>query len=162
MVRTLATNRAIEAEPEEVGLSSPRLENVSRLVQRYVDEHKFAGAQTMIARRGRVVHFETYGSMDEEAGKETRDDTIYRIYSMTKPIASVGLMTLYEEGRFGLDDAASMYIPRLKDLRVLESGTSESYTTRPASREMTIRDLLMHTSGLTASGPSTPVAQLYR
>ncbi len=162
MVRTLATNRAIEAEPEEVGLSSAGLSHVSRLVQSYIDERRLPGAISMVARRGKVVHFETYGRMDEEAGKETRDDTIYRIHSMTKPIASVGLMQLYEEGRFDLADPASKFIPQLRDLKVLDSGTAESYTVRPAAREMTVRDLLMHTSGLTGNGPTTPVAQLYR
>ena len=162
MVRTLATTRSIEADPEEAGLSSSGLENVSRVVQRYVDERLLPGAISMVARRGRVVHFETYGSMDEEAGKETRDDTIYRIYSMTKPIASVALMQLYEQGLFDLGDPVSKFVPQLKDLKVLAGGTAESFSVRPAAREMTIQDLLIHTSGLTAAGPSSTVGQLYR
>src|SRR6266540_1885387 len=143
-------------------MSSGRLDNVSRLVQSYIDNGKFTGAISMVARRGKVVHFETYGQMDVEAGKSVTPDTSYRIYSMTKPIASVGLMTLYEEGRFQLDDPASKFIPQFQGLKVLAGGTADSYTTREASREITIRDLLTHCSGLTANGPATPVAQLYQ
>jgi CubicO group peptidase (beta-lactamase class C family) len=162
MVKTLETRRLIEADPEDVGMSSARLDNVSRLVQSYIDDGKFPGAISMVARRGKVVHFETYGQMDVEAGKPVTPETIYRIFSMTKPIASVGLMTLYEEGRFQLDDPASKFIPQFKGLKVLEGGTADSYTTREASREITIRDLLTHCSGLTAGGTATPVAQLYQ
>lgn len=162
MVKTLETRRLIEAEPEDVGMSSERLDNVSRVVQSYIDEGKFPGAISMVARRGKVVHFETYGNMDQEAGKPVQPDSIYRIYSMTKPIASIGLMTLYEEGRFQLDDAASKYIPQFKGLKVFDSGDADSYQTREASREVTIRDLLTHCSGLTASGTTSAVAALYQ
>ena len=161
MVKIAAVDELIEAEPEDVGLSSAGLRNVSRIAQRYVDAGKLPGAITMVARRGRVVHFETYGSMDVEAGKPMAPDTVFRMYSMTKPIASVALMTLYEEGLFQLDDAASKYIPQLKGLKVFAGGTPDRYLERESSREMTIRDLLTHTSGLTAGG-DTPVGQLYR
>jgi CubicO group peptidase (beta-lactamase class C family) len=161
MVKTLEASRMIEAEPEDVGMSSQRLERVPRLVQSYIDDGRLAGAISMVARRDKVVHFETFGSMDVEAGKPTRPDTIYRIYSMTKPIASVGLMTLYEEGRFQLDDPASKYIPQFKGLRVFAGGSAEKYETREPAREMTIRDLLTHCSGLTANGNTSPVAELY-
>src|SRR5438105_4915324 len=162
MVTTLETQRLIEADPEEVGLSPTRLQNISRLVQRYVDDKKIPGAISMVARRGRVVHFETYGSMDDEAGKDMRADAIFRIYSMTKPIASVALMTLYEEALFQLDDPASKFISELKGLKVFASGTADSFTVRDAAREITVRDLLMHTSGLISAGPTRPVGQLYQ
>jgi CubicO group peptidase (beta-lactamase class C family) len=152
----------IEAEPEDVGLSSRRLENVTRLVQGYVDDKKVPGAITAIGRRGKVVHFETYGKMDEEAGKEMRADAIFRIYSMTKPIASVALMTLYEEGRFQLDDPASRFIPEWKDLKVFVGGTADNPQLRPPAREMTVRDLLMHTSGLAGGMGDSPTAELFR
>ena len=100
--------------------------------------------------------------MDDERHKPMRADAIFRFYSMTKPIASVGLMTLYEEGRFQLDDPASKFIPELKDLKVFVSGTADSYETRAPAREMTVRDLLMHTSGLVARDAATPVGELYR
>ncbi len=151
MVQTVETRAQIEAKPEEVGLSSARLENVTKLVQGYVDDRKVPGALTMIARRGKVVHFETYGKMDDEADKPMRPDTIFRIYSMTKPIASVGLMMLYEEGRFQLDDPASRFIPAWKSLKVRASRDGATEAHKPA-REVSVRDLLMHTSGLPGLG----------
>jgi len=152
----------IEAAPEDVGMSSSRLDQVTRLVHRYVDDGRFPGVISMVARRGKVVHFETYGSMDAEAGKAMRPDAIVRLHSMTKPIASIALMTLYEEALFQLDDPASKYIPEFKDLQVFKGGTVERYETRAPAREMTIRDLLMHTSGLLQNtGVNSPVGQMY-
>src|SRR6266536_2091384 len=116
MAIAVDTERFIEAEPEDVGLSSAGLRNVSRLVQGYIDDEKFPGAISLVARRGKVVHFETYGNMDHERHKPMRSDAIFRFYSMTKPIASVGLMMLYEEGRFQLDDPASKFIAELRGL----------------------------------------------
>src|SRR6267143_3680890 len=116
----------VEASPESVGMSSAGLRNVTRLVQGYIDEQKLPGAISLVARRGRVVHFETYGNMDDERQKPMRADAIFRFYSMTKPIVSVGLMMLYEEGRFQLDDQVSRFIPELKELKVLASGTADS------------------------------------
>ena len=108
MVVSGATRIEIEAEPEEVDISSARLTQLSEVMKRHVDAHDFPGFATLVGRQGKVVHFETYGSMDDEAHKPLREDTIYRIYSMTKPIASVALMTLFEENRFMLDDPASV------------------------------------------------------
>ncbi len=152
----------LEATPEEVEMSSERLQRLSRVIKGYVDSGRYPGAITMIARRGRVVHFETHGFADIEGKRRMEHDTIFRIYSMTKPIVSVGLMTLYEEGRFQLDDPVSSYLPIFDGARVLESGTAEQHTLRPARRAMTIRDLLTHTSGLVAAGVSTTVGQLYQ
>ena len=152
----------LEATPEDVGMSTARLGNVTRLVQRYVDEEKFPGAISLVARRGKVVHFETCGEMDHERSLPMRSDAIFRFYSMTKPIASVALMTLYEEGRFLLEDPASRFIPELKGLKVFVDGTADNYTVREPAREMTIRDLLMHTSGLVARDTQSPVGELYR
>ena len=153
---------SVEAAPEAVGMSSARLGNVTRLVQRYIDDGRLPGAISLVARRGKVVHFETYGNMDDERQQRMRPDAIFRFYSMTKPIASVGLMTLYEEGRFQLDDPAATFIPELADLAVFASGTAERYEVRPPARPMTVRDLLMHTSGLVARTAATPVGELYR
>ena len=153
----------IEAAPEDIGMSSHGLENVTRLVRRYVDEGKFPGVISMVARRCKVVHFDVYGSMDDEAGKAMRGDAIVRLHSMTKPIASIALMQLYEQAKFQLDDPASKYIPQFKDLQVISGGDAESYQTRQPSREMTVRDLLMHTSGLLQSGNDDhPVATMYQ
>ena len=165
MVTTVRPGARIEAEPEDVGLSSARLGNLTRLVQGYVDAGKLPGAISLVARRGKLVHFETYGKADVDAGKPMAADTIFRIYSMTKPIASVALMTLYEEGKFQLDDPASKYIPEFKDLKVFAGGTADGYQTRDPAREMTVRDLLMHTSGLVGGGiiadPTMVVSELY-
>src|SRR5438270_6399816 len=108
----------VEADPEDVGLSSARLGNLSRLVQGYVDDGKIPGAISLVARHGKVAHFQTYGRSDVQSGRQMTADTVFRIYSMTKPIASVALMTLYEEGKFQLDDPASKYIPEFRGLKV--------------------------------------------
>src|SRR5438067_1401312 len=126
----------VEASPEDVGMSSARLRNVSRLVQGYIDERKLPGAISLVARRGRVVHFETYGNMDDERQKPMRADAIFRFYSMTKPIASVGLMMLYEQARFQLDDPASKFIPELKGLKVFDGGTADNFAVQDAGRAM--------------------------
>lgn len=162
MDATMDVHPLIEAEPEEVGLSSARLENVTRLVHGYVSDGKFPGAITLVARRGKVVYVDTAGLSDVEASRPMTWDTIFRIYSMTKPIASVALMTLYEEGKFQLDDPASRFIPEFKGLKVLAGGTADQYTVREPAREMTMRDLLMHTSGLVGGGNATPTGQLYQ
>ena len=99
----------IDAQPEEVGMSSRALENIERIVERYIEAGKYPGAITMVARHDQVVHFQTYGNMDDEAGKAMRPDAIVRAYSMTKPIASVALMQLYEQALFQLDDPVSAY-----------------------------------------------------
>jgi CubicO group peptidase (beta-lactamase class C family) len=156
------TESLLEASPEEESMSSSRLANLSHLVQRYLDERKLPGALSLVARGGKIVHFQTYGNMDDERGKPVQADTIFRFYSMTKPIASVGLMMLYEEGRFQLEDPVSRFIPELKNLRVFASGTADSLATREPTREMSVRDVLMHTSGLVARDTTSPVGDLYR
>lgn len=162
MAKATRGGALVEAAPEHVGMSTNGLLNLSRLVASYVDGQKFPGAISLVARRGEVVHFETYGNLDNERRKPMRPDTIFRFYSMTKPIASVGLMMLYEEGRFQLDDPASKFIPELQDVTVFAGGTADRYQVRDPAREMTVRDLLMHTSGLVAASAPTPVGDLYR
>jgi CubicO group peptidase (beta-lactamase class C family) len=137
------------AKPDVVGLSAERLGRIGAVVQRSIDEKRIAGAVTLVARRGSVVWFKAQGMMDREAGKPMRADVMFRICSMTKPITSVAVMMLYEEGRFLLEDPISKYLPEFKNPKVLvKPASGESYTI-PASREITIRDLLRHTSGLT-------------
>src|SRR5207245_6438565 len=130
MVQTAGSVQQIEASPEEVGLSSTGMARLTRHVQAYVDAGKFPGAISMVQRRGKVVHFQTYGRRDLEAGTPVERDTIFRIYSMTKPIVSVGLMTLYEEGRVQLDDPVSQYIPQFRGLKVLTGGTGDETQVR--------------------------------
>jgi CubicO group peptidase (beta-lactamase class C family) len=156
------TDVRVEAQPEDVGMSAQGLRNVTRIVQRYVDEGRIAGAISLVGRRGKVVHLDVQGQSDVERGLPMAEDTIFRIYSMTKPIASVGLMMLYEEGRLQLDDPVSDYLPELADLPVLAGGDADSYDIRAAARPMTVRDILMHTSGLVASTSKSVVGDLYR
>jgi CubicO group peptidase (beta-lactamase class C family) len=162
MAVAVAPETLVEAVPEDVGISSARLDNVSRLVQRYVDEAKLPGATCLVARRGRVVHCELYGEMDAERHAPTQIDTIFRIYSMTKPITSVALMMLYEEGRFQLDDPVGRFLPEFGAMKVMDSGTADEYTVRDPGRQVTIHDLLIHTSGLAGAQSVSAVGELYR
>lgn len=136
------------AKPESVGLSSERLDRIGAAVQHNIDNKRIAGAVTLVLRRGRVAWFKPQGMMDREAGKAMRPDTMFRICSMTKPITSLAVMMLYEEGHFILDDPISKYLPEFKNAKVLVKPTSGEPYSIPASRPITIRDLLRHTSGL--------------
>jgi len=150
------------ATPEEVGLSSQRLQRINKVMQGYVDEKKVAGAVTMVARRGKVAHLECFGMMDIESKKPMQVDTIFRIYSMSKPITSVAVMMLYEEGHFQLSDPVSRFIPEFKDVKVFVRKTASGVEAAEPKREITIHNLLTHTSGL-AYGLSkeTPVDEMY-
>ena len=139
--------------PEEVGVSSARLNRIGKAMQSYVDERKLAGLITMIARRGQVLHFECFGMMDIEAEKSMQSDTIFRIHSMTKPITSVAVMMLYEQGDFQLKDPVSRFIPGFKDLRVFVKATESGLELAEPEREVTMQDLLTHTSGLVYGDP---------
>ena len=145
MAIALATRAFIEADPDQVGMSANRLDRISTLYRNHVDAGLIPGFITMVARHGKTVHFDCYGSADREAHKPLEAGTIFRIYSMTKPIVSVALMTLYEEGKFQLDDPAGQHIPEMKGMRVWAGGTADKYETRDPAREMTVRDLsLIH------------------
>jgi CubicO group peptidase (beta-lactamase class C family) len=136
-------------KPESVGLSSERLERIGAAVQRSVDDKRIAGAVTLVIRRGHVAWFKAQGMADREAAKPMPTDAMFRICSMTKPITSVAVMMLYEEGKFLLDDPVSKYLPEFKDAKVYVKPASGEPYTIPASKPITIRDLLRHTSGLT-------------
>lgn len=136
-------------KPEELGFDSSRLAAISPYFQSYVDNGKLAGFSTLVSRHGEIAHFECVGNRDRERSLPLQTDTIFRIYSMTKPITSIALMMLYEEGHFQLNHPVSRYIPEFKELRVWVSGEEGSYETKECDREMTIRDLMTHTSGLT-------------
>lgn len=147
------------SDPEAVGLSAERLARIGPAMQAYVDHRRHAGISTMIARRGRVVHAEQVGLRDREAGLPMAADTIFRIYSMTKPVVAVALMVLYEEGRFQLLDPVAKYLPAFGKVRVL---AADGGLERPA-RPIQVRDLLTHTSGLTYDFlEDSPVCALYR
>jgi len=137
------------AEPEDVGLSTAALRRIDEhLSSRYVKPGKIAGALTLVARRGRVAFLSPLGNMDRERQVPTRADTIFRIYSMTKPIASVALMMLHERAMFQLTDPVHKWIPAWEHLRVYQYGSYPAFTSTPARRPMTVRDLLTHQSGL--------------
>jgi len=138
------------SSPESVGLSRTQLSNIDRRLQeKYIDAGRFAGALTLVARKGAVAHFQPLGLADRERGKPVSTGTIFRIYSMTKPVTSVAFMQLYEQGLVQLDDPVHRYIPGWEHLRVYAFGNHPNFTTTPAERPMNIRDLLSHQSGLT-------------
>jgi len=138
------------ARPEDVGLSSERLARIDdHLKKRYLDPGKIAGALTLVWRRGQIAWLSPVGLMDRERGRAMSSDTLFRIYSMTKPITSVALMQLHEHGHFQLSDPVHRFLPEFRDLGVYEAGSFPNYLTRPCSRAMTVLDLLRHTSGLT-------------
>ena len=138
------------ASPESAGMSKAALDRLeNHLKQRYVDAGRFPGTQLLIYRRGKVVHSTVQGFADVERKAPVKDDTIFRIYSMTKPLTSVAFMMLVEEGRVALDEPVHKYIPEWKNLGVFVAGTHPAFLTRPPTRPMLIVDLLRHTSGLT-------------
>jgi CubicO group peptidase (beta-lactamase class C family) len=138
------------ASPESAGMSKAGFDRIdAHLKQRYIDAGRFPGSQLLVYRRGKVVHSAVQGFADLERKAPVKDDTIFRIYSMTKPITSVAFMMLLEEGRVALDEPVHKYIPEWKGLGVFQAGTAPAFLTRPPSRPMLIVDLLRHTSGLT-------------
>jgi CubicO group peptidase (beta-lactamase class C family) len=145
--------------PENVGMSSEKLARAKSSVQALIDNEKMAGASIIVARNGKIVLSETFGMMDQKANKHMQPDTIFRIYSMSKPISSVAAMMLYEQGKLKLDDPISKYIPEFKELKVYsESGKHDDQV-----RQMSVRDLLRHTSGLTYGYfGNTAVDKMYR
>lgn len=152
-----------QVNPEDFGLCSRRLAHVDAWMQRLVDDGKLAGLTTMVARRGRVVYLRCAGLADQGRGTAMTPDTIVRIYSMTKPLTSVAVMMLYEEGRFQLDDPITRFLPCFRDMRVFTGGSRGKFDSVPAERDITFRDLLTHTSGLTYGFmEATPVDALYR
>ncbi|MCU7499535.1 MAG: beta-lactamase family protein [Ignavibacteria bacterium] len=148
------------SKPGETGFSSDSIGIVNTLMQKYVDEKKLPGIITMIARHGKVVSFEKFGMMD--VGKPMQLNAFFRIASMTKPVTSAALMILFDEGRFKLDDPVSKYIPEFKDLKVFSGIDRDGIKLEEQAKPMTIRNLLMHTSGLASGGESNPVDSIYR
>lgn len=148
-VATSLAQQLPKASPESVGLSSERLQRIETAVTKSIENKEIAGAVTMVVRHGKVAWLKPQGMLDREAGTPMRADAMFRICSMTKPITSVAVMMLYEEGRFQLEDPISKYLPEFKNPKVLVKPASGATYTIPATREITIRDLLRHTSGLT-------------
>ena len=143
--------------PEQVGLSQERLDRITQALQADVDSGHLSGAIGVVFRNGRVAYWENVGMADVEAGRPMTDDAIFRIYSMTKPIVGVALMTLYEEGVFALGDAVKDYIPELGGLEVISGDGTEA-----SQGEMTVQDLMRHTAGLYYGGGDSRAAQIFR
>ena len=150
--------------PEEVGLSSERLARIdAHLRDRYIEPGKISGALTLVARQGRIAHLSTLGHMEMEGQRPLEEDAIFRIYSMTKPITSVATMMLYERGLFQLRDPVYKFLPEFRNQGVFQMGSYPEFLTERPQRPMTIKDLLMHTSGLTYGFMHrTPVDAAYR
>src|SRR2546423_2351335 len=130
-----------------------RLDRIEEhLRTRYIEPGKIAGCQTAVVRHGQLAYFSSLGMMDRERNKPVQDDTIWRIYSMTKPITGVALMTLYERGHFQLGDPVHRFIPEWRDLKVKERDADGSTRLVDPQRPMSIRDLLMHMSGIGYGG----------
>jgi CubicO group peptidase (beta-lactamase class C family) len=167
-IAALAWAQALpSAAPEEVGLSSPRLARVTEVVKGEIGKGRYPGAVALVARRGKVAYFEAMGQRDPQSGAPMTKDAIFRLYSMTKPFTSVAAMMLVEDGRIVLNDPVSKYLPKLANLQVSvprfdpDSGKAV-YALVPVDREMTVQDLLRHTSGIVyGSTPHARVKELY-
>ena len=148
-----------QANPEKHGFSKDRLMRLNQEMHEYVDNGELSGVQTAIMRHGEIIHFDTYGYADVNSKKELEEGSIWRIYSMTKPIVSVGLMMLYEQGEFQLNDPLSKYIPAMEEMMVhVGDGV-----TKPAENKIRVVDVLRHTTGFGYGwGPNTYVDSLYR
>ncbi len=161
--RPLPAGELPTAKPEEVGFSSAKLQKAHAALGQLIKDGQVAGAITLVARHGKIVFFDAQGVRDIAAEKPMTRDTICRFYSMSKPITTVAAMILWEKGLFKLDDPVSKYLPEFKGLKVYAGGKGEDMKLVAPRREMTIRDLMRHTSGLTYGFFSnSPVDEMYK
>ena len=146
-------------KPAQEGFDAGRLDRITLSMQRYVDEGKLAGAVTMVARHGKVVYFETVGNKGVDDPRPLAKDDLFRIYSMSKPITAAAVMQLYEQGKFQLTDPVSKFVPELKGVQVLQPDG----TLAPVAAEMTMQQLLTHTTGLSYgfNAAKDPADKLY-
>ncbi|MCW2605785.1 MAG: serine hydrolase [Frankiales bacterium] len=153
----------VQTDPAEVGFDAARLARIDDVLGRYVDDGRLAGWQVVVGRHGRTVHSSVRGMRDLEAGLPVEQDTLWRIYSMTKPITSVVAMQLFEEGAYSLNDPISRWLPEFEDMRVFKGGTPAQPQTVHAAEPIRVWHLLSHTSGLTYGFlHSGPVDEMYR
>jgi CubicO group peptidase (beta-lactamase class C family) len=153
----------VTCDPEEVGFDAGRLRRIDAHFSAYVDDGRLPGWLALVSRRGQIAHLSMYGSRDLATAAPIENDTLFRIYSMSKPITSVAAMMLYEEGALELTDPVSRYIPSFKDVRVYEKGPAATPITRPALEPVRVWHLLTHTAGLVYGFQHTTVVdELYR
>jgi CubicO group peptidase (beta-lactamase class C family) len=153
----------VDAEPAEVGFDADRLDRIDRYLRRYVDEGLLAGWSVAVTRHGRVAHLSHHGRADLESGRPVADDTLWRIYSMTKPVTSVAAMMLYEQGALELTDPIARWIPAFADMRVYAGGPAQAPATVAAVEPIRVWHLLTHTAGLTYGFHRVhPVDEIYR
>ena len=146
-------------KPEESGMSTERLRRIHEAVERHIDAGEISGAVTIVARRGRLVHYEAHGWMDLESKRPMEKDAIFRIASMSKPITGVAAMMMLEEGKLRLGDPVSKFLPEFKESTVaIPKGKTGEFYVVPADRELTIRDLLTHTNGMMTGGAASKAA----
>src|SRR3954447_18477741 len=129
---------SIDVDPGEVGLDGQRLQRIDTHFRRYVDDGRLSGWQVMVSRHGRVAHLSSYGLADKESGRPVEADTIFRIYSMTKPVTSVAAMMLWEQGRFDLNDPISTWLPEFSSPRIYTGGSAAKHTTVPAAEPIRV------------------------
>lgn len=154
---------SIEVDPDEVGFSAERLTRIDDYFRRYVDDGRLAGWLALVTRNGKVAHLSSCGRRDIEADLPVEADTLWRLYSMTKPVTSIAAMMLYERGVFALDTPISAFIPAFADMRIFAGGTPAQPVTVPAREPIRIWHLLTHTSGLTYGFHRVhPVDAMYR
>lgn len=161
---TQAADLPPRAKPEDVGMSSQRLAMLGKAVNAEIARDRLPGAVLMIARRGKLVHFETYGYLDKAAGAPMRPDAIFSIASMTKPMVAVAALQLYEQGKLLMDEPLSKYFPKFDKMQVavMDEKKENIVSHVPANRKITIQDLFRHTSGLIYGGRgTTAVHKLY-
>ena len=149
------------ARAETLGLSQAALDRIAPALQAFVDSGQVSGIYAVIARHGRIRYERTFGRMDVARGTPMRRDAIFRIYSMTKPVVAVGILRLVDQGRVGLDDPVSKYIPSFADVKVFAGGTADAPILRAPDSPITIRQLLNHTSGLAYGLTPGPVDTLF-
>ena len=164
---SVAASDALQrVDPEQVGLSSERLARIDHAMESHVEKGHFSGAIGLIARRGKIGYFKTWGDMDKESDTPMPEDAIFRMYSMTKAVTGVAAMILYEHGHFELSDPISDYLPEFETMQVAIDETAPgagrriAYTV-PADRQITVRDLFMHTAGLSYQGAKSPDGEAY-
>ena len=148
--------------PESEGFSPERLDRLHAMLQRHVDQGKHAGLISLVARHGRIVDWRAYGSRDLSARLPMEKDTIVRVYSMSKVISSAAVMILHEEGRIKLEDPVGTYLPALAKMKVFTGGSAKRPRVVDATRQMTVKDLLTHTSGLIYGFGKGPIDEIYR